>query len=198
MRSLIRRAVMLAGAVAVLVGSGTGIAAARQVPHLVITPDPGDFGNVPVGGTETRTFTLANTGGSATGNLTITVSPSPPYTITGTTCRGALPPRQSCMVTVRFAPAKPVTATATLTAAGTKPEARAAVVLHGTTRPPKAVTINLVNINDFHGTIDQNTVKWAGTVEQAKALDGATPANTLFLGAGDNVGASTFASSIQQ
>lgn len=62
--------------------------------------------------------------------------------------------------------------------------------------PTKPVTINLVNINDYHGTIDQNTLKWAGTVEQAKALNGATPANTLFLSAGDNVGASTFPSAI--
>src|SRR4051812_42304055 len=28
------------------------------------------------------------------------------------------------------------------------------------------VTINLLDINDFHGRIDANTVKWAGTIEQ--------------------------------
>lgn len=133
MRGLIRRAAVLAGAMAVLAGSGTGVAAAQQVPHLVINPNPGNFGTVQVGGTATRTFTLANTGGSASGNLTISVSASPPFTITGTTCRGALPPRQSCTVTVQFAPAKPATATATLTAAGTKPEARATATLHGST-----------------------------------------------------------------
>ena len=36
------------------------------------------------------------------------------------------------------------------------------------------VTINLVGINDFHGRIDANTVKWAGTVEQLKASDSPT------------------------
>ena len=198
MRGLIRRAGVLAGAAAVLVGSGTGIAAAQQAPRLMITPNPGNFGTVPVGGTSTRTFTLANTGGSASGNLTVTVSSGPPYAITGTTCRGSLPPRQTCTVTVRFAPANKVTATATLTAAGQRPEARATATLDGATHPPTPVTINLVNINDFHGTIDQATVKWAGTVERARTLDGATPATTLFLSAGDNVGASTFASSIAQ
>ena len=33
------------------------------------------------------------------------------------------------------------------------------------------VTINLVDINDFHGRIDANTVKWAGTIEQLRAAD---------------------------
>jgi 5'-nucleotidase len=56
------------------------------------------------------------------------------------------------------------------------------------------VTINLVGINDFHGRIDANTVKWAGTVKQ---LEAATPAaNALVVGAGDLIGASSFASAV--
>ena len=56
------------------------------------------------------------------------------------------------------------------------------------------VTINLVGINDFHGRIDANTVKWAGTVKQ---LEAATPAaNALVVGAGDLIGASAFASAV--
>ena len=55
--------------------------------------------------------------------------------------------------------------------------------------------INLLNINDFHGRIDANTVKFAGTVEQLRAASG--DANTAFLSAGDNIGASLFASSSQ-
>ena len=54
------------------------------------------------------------------------------------------------------------------------------------------VVINLVGINDFHGRIDSNTVKWAGTVEQVKARGAAD--HTVFVGAGDLVGASLFAS----
>ncbi len=53
--------------------------------------------------------------------------------------------------------------------------------------------INLVGINDFHGRIDANTVKFAGTVEQLRAEYG--DANSLFLSNGDNIGASVFASS---
>ncbi len=54
------------------------------------------------------------------------------------------------------------------------------------------VTLNLLNINDFHGRIDGNTVKFAGTVEKLRAAGGED--NTLFLSDGDNIGASLFAS----
>ncbi|MET0449928.1 MAG: 5'-nucleotidase C-terminal domain-containing protein, partial [Aeromicrobium sp.] len=58
------------------------------------------------------------------------------------------------------------------------------------------VTINLIGINDFHGRIDADTLKWASTVEELKA-DGGGDANSLLVSAGDNVGASVFASAIQ-
>ncbi|MFZ4893474.1 ExeM/NucH family extracellular endonuclease [Plantibacter sp. Mn2098] len=60
----------------------------------------------------------------------------------------------------------------------------------------KDATVNLLNINDFHGRIDANTNKFAGTVEQLKAQFG--PDQTAFISAGDNIGASLFASSSQK
>lgn len=54
-------------------------------------------------------------------------------------------------------------------------------------------TITILNINDFHGRIDSNTVKFAGTIEKARA-EAAVPADTLLLSAGDNVGASVYPS----
>ena len=60
--------------------------------------------------------------------------------------------------------------------------------------PADTATLNLININDFHGRIDSNTVKFAGTVEQLRAAGGED--NTLFLAAGDNVSASLFASAV--
>ena len=57
------------------------------------------------------------------------------------------------------------------------------------------VTLNLIGINDFHGRIDANTVKFAGTVEQLRQDGG--DANSLLVSAGDNVGASLFASAVQ-
>ncbi|MHA7303662.1 ExeM/NucH family extracellular endonuclease [Arthrobacter sp. TMN-49] len=67
------------------------------------------------------------------------------------------------------------------------------LTLAGAPAPTKE--INLLNINDFHGRIDANTVKFAGTVEQLRAASG--DANTAFLSAGDNIGASLFASASQ-
>ncbi|TFC91723.1 MULTISPECIES: ExeM/NucH family extracellular endonuclease [Cryobacterium] len=58
-----------------------------------------------------------------------------------------------------------------------------------------SVNINLLNINDFHGRIDANTVKFAGTIEQLRAEYG--DAATLFLSDGDNIGATLFASASQ-
>ncbi|GAB3122096.1 ExeM/NucH family extracellular endonuclease [Glaciibacter psychrotolerans] len=64
------------------------------------------------------------------------------------------------------------------------------------TKPTSGVDINILNLNDFHGRIDENTVKFAGTVESLRAQYGDD--STLFLSAGDNVGASLFASASQQ
>ncbi len=56
------------------------------------------------------------------------------------------------------------------------------------------VDLTFLNINDFHGRIDANTVKFAGTVEQQRA---AADGPVAFLSAGDNIGASLFASAVQ-
>jgi 5'-nucleotidase len=70
----------------------------------------------------------------------------------------------------------------------------------GTAAPAQAapnVTINLVGINDFHGRIDANTVKWAGTVKKLEVdTPGVPAANSLIVGAGDLIGASVFASAV--
>ena len=58
------------------------------------------------------------------------------------------------------------------------------------------VTVNLLNINDFHGRIDANTVGFAATVEKLRDAQG--DASTLFMSAGDNIGASLFASATAQ
>ena len=59
-------------------------------------------------------------------------------------------------------------------------------------------TLTLLDINDFHGRIDANTVKFAGTVEQEKAAAIAAGNPVAFVSAGDNVSASLFASAVQQ
>jgi 5'-nucleotidase len=59
---------------------------------------------------------------------------------------------------------------------------------------PETVELNFLGINDFHGRIDTNTVLFAGTIEKLRAA--AAPGATAFLSAGDNIGASLFASSV--
>lgn len=54
--------------------------------------------------------------------------------------------------------------------------------------------LNFLSINDFHGRISEDTVSFAGTVEELKA--GNPEGTTAFLSAGDNIGASLFASSV--
>lgn len=70
--------------------------------------------------------------------------------------------------------------------------------LTGVAAPPASaadpVELQLLNINDFHGRIDADTTKFATTIETLRAQE----PNTLFLSAGDNIGASVFASSVQQ
>ncbi|MFF2030651.1 ExeM/NucH family extracellular endonuclease [Arthrobacter sp. NPDC058192] len=59
---------------------------------------------------------------------------------------------------------------------------------------PASVELNFLGINDFHGRIDSNTVFFAGTIE--KLRDAAAPGATAFISAGDNIGASLFASAV--
>jgi 5'-nucleotidase len=58
---------------------------------------------------------------------------------------------------------------------------------------PATVELNFLGINDFHGRIDTNTVLFAGTIEKLRA---AASGATAFLSAGDNIGASLFASAV--
>ena len=66
-------------------------------------------------------------------------------------------------------------------------------VVVGLTADAAPVELTLLDINDFHGRIDANTVAFAGTVEEQRA---AASGPVLFLSAGDNIGASLFASSV--
>lgn len=54
------------------------------------------------------------------------------------------------------------------------------------------IPLNILNINDFHGRIDSNAAAFATTVEQLR--ESAGEENTVFLSAGDSIGASLFAS----
>ncbi len=117
------RRVAAAGAAGVLAAGlavvAAGPAAAAGPPVLAFTPSPYDYGQVTVGQKASQTFTLANSGDSASGTVTITLTGAAAFTITADQCTGtSLGPRKSCTVAVRFAPTSAGTVTATLTATG--------------------------------------------------------------------------------
>ncbi len=68
----------------------------------------------------------------------------------------------------------------------------------GGTAPDGPVDLTLLNINDFHGRIDANTVAFAGTVEQQRAEAEQAGGAAVLLSAGDNIGASLFASAVAE
>jgi 5'-nucleotidase len=68
-------------------------------------------------------------------------------------------------------------------------------------RPSETTTLQVLGINDFHGRIESNFGSGeAGAAVLAGAVDTLTAENpnTLFVSAGDNIGASTFTSLSQQ
>jgi hypothetical protein len=157
-RGVIRRAALAAGAAVVVAGSVAGAAAAKpRPPVLAFTPSPYSYGQVAAGrGAASQTFTLANSGGQATGRLRVRVDGAAVFTITGDTCK-TLRPGKKCTVTVRFAPASAGTVTATLTAAGKKPAATATVALTGT-GALGAAPGHLYWTNSSDGTINESNL----------------------------------------
>ena len=171
MGSVFGRAVVVAGALAVVFGSATGAAAKPRPPVLAFTPSPYNYGRIAAEQTASQTFTLANSGRPASGRLTVTLTSSAAFTITGGTCKN-LAPAKACTVTVRFAPASTGTVSATLTAAS-RNRAAATDVLTGTGTvggPPPA------------------HVYWAagGSIWQAN-LDGSSP-HVMVTGQHDPLG----------
>ena len=137
MRSLIRRATVVAGAAAVLLGPAVGRASASGVPVIFWSPTTSagtyNYGTLNAGQTASQTFTLTNSGSMATSALKITLTGSSAFTKIGDTCSGArVKANRSCNVTVQYAPATSgQTDSATLTATSSKPAAAASLTLKG-------------------------------------------------------------------
>lgn len=157
MRSAFGRAVVVAGAVVMALGSAAGAAAAKPRPPTDVQPAPYDYGQAGTGQAVSQTFTLANSGGTATGALTDTLTGAAAFTVTGDTCTGiSLAAGGTCTVTVRFAPSSTATGTATLTAASVNPAVTATDVLTGT----GVAHPRFLYWTDQFGT-DQGTIKEA-------------------------------------
>ncbi len=63
MRSLVCRAVVAAGAVVVVLGTGVGVASAGSAPLLAFSPAPFDYQQVTVGQKPSTVFTLKTPAG---------------------------------------------------------------------------------------------------------------------------------------
>ncbi|MFN0246791.1 MAG: choice-of-anchor D domain-containing protein [Kofleriaceae bacterium] len=102
------------GGSAVVDAAGTGITPGE----LSIEPSPATFASTVIGTTSpTTTFTVRNTGGSATGPLDVLLGGNDPnqFTITNNLCNvSSLPPAGTCTITVAFAPVTVGPRTATL------------------------------------------------------------------------------------
>ncbi|QNO37625.1 ExeM/NucH family extracellular endonuclease [Protaetiibacter sp. SSC-01] len=72
-------------------------------------------------------------------------------------------------------------------------------VVVGVSSVPPPVTIDLLSINDFHGRLEASSTTAGAAVlgGMVRSYEAQNP-NTLFVGAGDLIGASTFTSFIQQ
>ena len=86
---------------------------------------------------------------------------------------------------------------AALTASGASIIALALTPLSGAQAAEETSTLTLLNINDFHGRISSNIALGLANTIQTERAAAAGQGGSLLLSAGDNVGASLYASSVQ-
>jgi hypothetical protein len=148
---------------------GTGVAAPKP-PVLFMSPPTLDFGTIGVGTTAgPKAFTVTNTGGTATGVLTVvksdttsSVGGAAQFTIATTTCTAALAPTATCGVAVTFAPTIFGSASATI------------MVSDGTVSTPAGTVLGIA--------LDRPTISLAGcekAVTSAKSGVSETFTDTL-------------------
>ncbi len=114
---------------------------ASQEPILALTPSTNgafDYGTVVACQTVSQTFTLTNSGGSASAALTVSLTGPAAFTKTADGCTAtSLGPGKSCSVTVAYSPtAAGQGDTATLAASGRKAAASTSLTLTGTGAGP--------------------------------------------------------------
>src|SRR5881397_48266 len=104
-----KRLIQTVGALAAVALLVPAAGQAGGAPALGFTPSTNgayDYGTVVVCQTASRTFTLTNSGGSATAALTVALTGSAAFTKTADACTAtSLGPGKSCSVTVTYSPA---------------------------------------------------------------------------------------------
>jgi hypothetical protein len=163
-------------------------------PVLAFTASPSpDYGEVAVGDSRERTFTLTNTGSTGSAAIKVSLTPTGVFTIPagGDRCTGvALGKQKTCTVTVRYTPTGAGAAdTVTLTASAKKPATPATLTLSGTS--PSGLSAGCADIASNGYLDDYAAIKVLAAGEEVTltALSGAststieitwaTPANEL-------------------
>jgi hypothetical protein len=152
--------------------------------------DSFDYGAIVTGHDTSQTFTLANSGGSASARLTVTLSGSSSFTVSEDNCTDtSIGPRKSCTVTVVYAPTAAGGETATLHATGVKAAADATLTLAGhgvlqfTANGPAAPGLSGLNESPVRASsaTGSATVTWDTTTSMMTvdvAFSGLTTPNT--------------------
>jgi HYDIN/CFA65/VesB family protein len=160
MRGLVRIVVAACAMVALLTPAAAQARGTAPAIDWSPTTDVGtyDYGAVTPGQTVSLTFTLTNTGGSATAMLTVTFSGSAAFSMTSDGCTGtSLGPGKSCDVTVQYAPTTAGQSdSATLDASGKKVAASASLTLTGSGAVTGTPDLTL-SPGDFTGTSASGT-----------------------------------------
>jgi len=123
----------LTGAALVLLAVAGQHAGGAPMPAMLgwspTTPDGFDYGRVNGCHAASQVFTLTNSGGLASGTLTIDLSTSAAFSVTADSCTGrSLGPRETCSVTVDYSPTMADPENATLSATGTPASASIGLV----------------------------------------------------------------------
>jgi uncharacterized repeat protein (TIGR01451 family) len=135
-----------------------------------------NYGTLEAGQTSSVTFTLKNSGGSATAALTISLTGSGAFTKTADTCSAtSLGRGMTCHVTVQYAPVGDgQTDQATLLATSKKPAASASITLTGASGTPHVV---LTKLPDAPSVAAGTSIGYTITVSN----DGTATANSVMV-----------------
>lgn len=151
----------IAVAAAVAMAGSTLAAAsshAARPPALGFDPSPSPtYDSVEVGSSEPATFTLRNTGGSASAALTVHLDGDSSFAVPvgGDGCTGqSLGAGKTCTVTVLYTPESAgADDSATLSATGKKIRATATLALSGTSPPAIPLSAGCQHVNDNPNTV---------------------------------------------
>ena len=132
-------------------------AGTAPVLQFAASPSPA-YGSVAVGQSLDQTFTLTNTGGTASAAIKVTLSPATVFTIPagGDLCTAiSLGPKKTCTVTVTYTPAAAgANDSATLTASAKKPALPATLGLTGSSPQTLSAGCQALNNTSSNGVVD--------------------------------------------